>query len=91
MLAEAFAADPEWAPKGPLLCEDPGAGAGGRVVVELMEQAAPRAVKNFLSLCTGAAGLGKASKKPLHYKVCSWRSLCVWGNALCALRVLHAP
>lgn len=69
-LSEAFECDPEWAPKGPMLFDDPGAGAGGRVVVELFEQAAPRAVNNFLSLCSGAAGVGKASKKPLHYKVC---------------------
>ena len=31
---------------------------------------AKKAVQNFQSLCAGDKGIGKASKKPLHYKVC---------------------
>ena len=30
---------------------------------------AKKAVQNFVSLCTGDKGLGKSSRKPLHYKV----------------------
>ncbi|KAL3990465.1 Cyclophilin type peptidyl-prolyl cis-trans isomerase/CLD family protein [Acanthocheilonema viteae] len=40
----------------------------GRIVIELYNDIAPRTCNNFLMLCTGMAGTGKISGKPLHYK-----------------------
>uniref|UniRef100_A0A915PSR9 peptidylprolyl isomerase n=1 Tax=Setaria digitata TaxID=48799 RepID=A0A915PSR9_9BILA len=40
----------------------------GRIVMELYNDVAPRTCHNFLMLCTGMAGTGKVSGKPLHYK-----------------------
>jgi peptidylprolyl isomerase len=60
---------PEWAGKGPVCFEDPGTACAGRICVKLFKKEAPKAVENFLCLCTGEKGLGKSSKKPLHYKV----------------------
>uniref|UniRef100_A0A1I8EZT0 peptidylprolyl isomerase n=1 Tax=Wuchereria bancrofti TaxID=6293 RepID=A0A1I8EZT0_WUCBA len=40
----------------------------GRIVMELYNDIAPRTCNNFLMLCTGMAGTGKISGKPLHYK-----------------------
>lgn len=48
--------------------EDPGSAVAGRIVVEVFRDVCPRAAENFLCLCTGERGVGKASKKPLHYK-----------------------
>ncbi len=42
----------------------------GRIVVELLDKEAPKAAENFRCLATGEKGLGKSSKKPLHYKGC---------------------
>lgn len=68
-LADAFASNPEWAVRGELTFADPGPAAAGRVIVEVFRDVCPRAADNFLALCAGDRGLGKASKKPLHYKV----------------------
>eukprot|EP00892_Ulva_mutabilis_P010894 jgi/Ulvmu1/8177/UM040_0074.1 len=67
-LADAFSSNPEWANRGGLLFQDPGSAVAGRVVAELFRDTCPKAVENFLCLCTGERGAGKASKKPLHYK-----------------------
>lgn len=40
----------------------------GRIVMELFDDVVPRTCHNFLMLCTGMAGDGKMSGKPLHYK-----------------------
>lgn len=69
ILSDAFSSMPDWATKGPLCFEDPGAACSGRIRVDLFKKEAPKAVENFLCLCTGERGLGKSSKKPLHYKV----------------------
>ena len=42
----------------------------GRVVFELFVEIAPKTADNFRSLCTGEAGIGKTTEKPLHYKGC---------------------
>lgn len=73
ILSEAFNSMPEWAAKGPLCFEDPGPASAGRISVALFMKEAPKAVENFLCLCTGERGLGKSSKKPLHYKVWLFR------------------
>ena len=69
LLQQAFEADPAWSSQGRMRLDDPGTGDAGRIIVELYNDAAPKAVNNFLCLCTGERGAGKASKKPLHYKV----------------------
>ena len=42
----------------------------GRIVYELFTEVAPKTADNFRSLCTGEAGIGKTTEKPLHYKGC---------------------
>ncbi|KAK0406341.1 hypothetical protein QR680_018516 [Steinernema hermaphroditum] len=42
--------------------------ATGRIVFELFDDVAPVTCENFLKLCTGEAGVGKTTGKPLHYK-----------------------
>merc|ERR1712060_289178 len=42
----------------------------GRVIFELRKDIVPRTAENFRALCTGGMGLGKTTKKPLHYKNC---------------------
>lgn len=56
-------------PAGNISTEGPTALRAGRIIAELFDKEAPKAVENFKCLCTGEKGLGKSSKKPLHYKV----------------------
>jgi cyclophilin family peptidyl-prolyl cis-trans isomerase len=68
MLLDAYAADKTWSAKGPARIAPVAPLRAGRLVIELFEKDAPKAAENFRCLVTGEKGLGKASKKPMHYK-----------------------
>ena len=40
----------------------------GRITFALYDGQAPKTTQNFLMLCTGEKGIGKTTKKPLHYR-----------------------
>ena len=67
LLAEAYAADPAWAARGPHVLDPPPPLRAGRMVVELDAGATPRAAENFRCLCTGEKGAGQGSGRPLAY------------------------
>ena len=58
----------------------------GRVVFELFTEIAPKTAENFRSLCTGEAGIGKTTEKPLHYKGCLFhrvvKNFMIQGNSM---------
>jgi cyclophilin family peptidyl-prolyl cis-trans isomerase len=64
-LAELYASDHEWAPRGPIALAPAPA---ERLVVELFEEAAPNCCENFAALCSGSKGKAKGSGLPLSYK-----------------------
>ena len=73
LLLESYNADPSWSSaKGAARVEEPAPILAGRLLIDLLDDdagdAAPRALDNFRSLCTGEKGVSKACKKPLHYK-----------------------
>ncbi|QDZ22357.1 cyclophilin-type peptidyl-prolyl cis-trans isomerase [Chloropicon primus] len=71
LVRESFGCDPSWSGRAsvpPLLFDEPGSLRVGRLVIELFDSRVPKTCENFRCLATGERGLGKASRKPLHYK-----------------------
>lgn len=56
LLLEAYAADPAWVAKGPAVATRPPPLVAGRLTIECNDDAAPRAVANFVALCAGDRG-----------------------------------
>lgn len=56
-------------PTNPLVYFDVSIGdePSGRIVMELYKDILPKTAENFRQLCTGEAGIGMATGKPLHY------------------------
>ena len=67
LVREACASDPEF---GAVVFDEPEPLRAGRLVLELFAGKCPKTCENFRCLVTGERGVGKASKKPLHYKGC---------------------
>ena len=67
LVREACASDPEF---GAVIFDEPEPLRAGRLVLELFAGKCPKTCENFRCLVTGERGVGKASKKPLHYKGC---------------------
>eukprot|EP01136_Pigoraptor_vietnamica_P030661 Opistho-1_new@8624 len=68
LVREYYASDPSWSRKGDAQFEPLASLRAGRIVVELLTDAAPNTAENFRCLCTGEKGKGKESGKPLSYK-----------------------
>ncbi len=77
LLLSAYAARPEWSARGAASVQRPLPLLAGRVIVQLYDAEVPKAAENFRCLCTGERGLGKESKRLLHYKArcCACRPL----------------
>ncbi|KAJ3071339.1 hypothetical protein HDU98_005470 [Podochytrium sp. JEL0797] len=52
----------------PLSFSKPPPPPASTLTFSLFSETCPKTVENFLRLCDGSKGLGKQSKKPLHYK-----------------------
>ena len=68
MLMEVYGSDPAASSVGPAQVTEPASLTVGRLEIDLNEKESPKACENFKALCTGSKGMGKESKKPLHYK-----------------------
>lgn len=71
MIREAFESVGDWSARGGIRFDQPPDLSVGRLIIEL-EGSTPKTAENFRCLCTGERGLGKASKKPLHFKGCTF-------------------
>ncbi|KAF5835057.1 cyclophilin-type peptidyl-prolyl cis-trans isomerase [Dunaliella salina] len=75
LLLESIASDPAWASRGQPSCQKPFQLRAGRLVLDLFDAEVPKTTANFKALCTGEKGLGKASKKPLHFRGCKFHRI----------------
>lgn len=91
LLTEAYEADPTWNSKGAARFIRPASIRAGRLVIELNEDAAPKAVANFRCLCTGEKGVGKGSGKPLHYKGSTFHRIVRLAFFVCSTRAASSP
>jgi hypothetical protein len=66
-LLSLYDSDPNRRAQGPIRVVPPVSQRAGRIVFELFDESAPKAVQNFLCLCTGEKGKNK-SGKALHYR-----------------------
>lgn len=66
LIADAYASDPTWAAKGTPAISPPRPLRAGRLVIELFNDAAPRAAANFEALCVGPSP-PPSSGPLLHY------------------------
>lgn len=78
LLLASYHGNPKWNSQGQPLLMHPDPLLAGRLLIELYAGDCPKAVANFLCLCTGEKGKGKASGKPLHYKGCVFHR-CIKG------------
>lgn len=62
--------------QGEFQAEAPADIRAGRLILDLFDKEVPRTCENFRCLCTGERGLGKSSKKPLHFKVARLTIMC---------------
>mmetsp|Transcript_8227 Transcript_8227/g.15267 ORF Transcript_8227/g.15267 Transcript_8227/m.15267 type:complete len:237 (-) Transcript_8227:162-872(-) len=69
-LQEAYESDYDWKDRGRIMTSLP----NERIVIELDLKDCPVTVKNFMALCTGEKGRGKAGKL-LHYKGCRFHRI----------------
>eukprot|EP00899_Mesostigma_viride_P020844 jgi/Mesvir1/28761/Mv19728-RA.1 len=75
LLMEAYSGDPTWSVGGPIQLDEVASLCAGRIVVELYDSDAPKAVENFSSLITGEKGKSKNSGKMLAYKGCPFHRI----------------
>mmetsp|Transcript_272 Transcript_272/g.546 ORF Transcript_272/g.546 Transcript_272/m.546 type:complete len:371 (+) Transcript_272:110-1222(+) len=47
----------------------------GRIILELFKHVVPKTAENFRQLCTGEAGTGQTTGKPLHFKGCPFHRI----------------
>ncbi|KAK9828218.1 hypothetical protein WJX74_003885 [Apatococcus lobatus] len=75
LLKAAYEANPAWSNKGPFQAQPPSSLTAGKLIIRLLEDKAPKAAENFRCLCSGEKGIGKSSKKLLHYKGCNFHRI----------------
>ena len=67
LAAELYTSNPKYSSQGRMRTTPPASLCAGRLVIELHDEVAPKAVANFAALCSGEKGVSKASGKALSY------------------------